>query len=284
MTYVIFFVTFLTCSILVLCAICCDCFYCCRVPYTSVLMQCDLDVLSCTLLIDILCLSLPPSFHPSSSLPPSLPPPSLPPYSYHINRDTLFSYHAASEQFLHRLMALYVSSHYKNSPNDLQLLSDAPAHHVFVLVPPVLPTSTTLPDILCVLQVSRGGGGRRGCCMWSCEWKWCYGCSVTFSFCFAPSLPPTSLPPISSLSLPPSLPSPLSLSLPPFLQVCLEGGISRSSVIKSLSRGKRASGDLIPWTISQQFADSNFASLSGARVVRIAVHPDLQVCILALEL
>lgn len=47
--------------------------------------------------------------------------------------------------------------------------------------------------------------------------------------------------------------------------------------MKSLSRGKRASGDLIPWTISQQFADSNFASLSGARVVRIAVHPDLQV-------
>ena len=115
-------------------------------------------------------LSLPPSLLPSLPLSPSFPPsplspplsPSLPPYSYHINRDTLFSYHAASEQFLHRLMALYVSSHYKNSPNDLQLLSDAPAHHVFVLVPPVLPTSTTLPDILCVLQVSRGGGGSRG--------------------------------------------------------------------------------------------------------------------------
>ena len=61
------------------------------------------------------------------------------------------------------------------------------------------------------------------------------------------------------------------------LQVCLEGGISQGSVMKSLSRGRRASGDLIPWTISQQFADSSFASLSGARVVRIAVHPDLQV-------
>ena len=47
--------------------------------------------------------------------------------------------------------------------------------------------------------------------------------------------------------------------------------------MKSLSRGKRASGDLIPWTVSQQFADSNFASLTGVRVVRIAVHPDLQV-------
>jgi N-acetyltransferase 10 len=129
---------------------------------------------------------------------------------YHVNRDTLFSHHRASEAFLHHLMALYVSSHYKNTPNDLQLLSDAPAHQVFVLVPPVLPSATSLPDILCVLQV------------------------------------------------------------------CMEGGISRVSVMKSLSRGKRASGDLIPWTISQQFADSNFASLSGARVVRIAVHPDLQ--------
>ena len=70
-----------------------------------------------------------------------------------MNRDTLFSFHAASESFLHCLMALYVSSHYKNTPNDLQLLSDAPAHHVFVLVAPVLPSSTALPDILCVLQV-----------------------------------------------------------------------------------------------------------------------------------
>jgi tRNA(Met) C34 N-acetyltransferase TmcA len=33
-----------------------------------------------------------------------------------------------------RMMALYVSSHYKNSPNDLQLMADAPAHHLFVLL------------------------------------------------------------------------------------------------------------------------------------------------------
>jgi len=33
---------------------------------------------------------------------------------------------------------------------------------------------------------------------------------------------------------------------------------------------------LIPWTISQQFQDDDFASLSGARVVRVAVHPDMQ--------
>lgn len=32
---------------------------------------------------------------------------------------------------------------------------------------------------------------------------------------------------------------------------------------------------MIPWTVSQQFQDSEFASLSGARIVRIAVHPDM---------
>ena len=53
---------------------------------------------------------------------------------YYVNRDTLFSFHKASELFLQRMMALYVASHYKNTPNDLQLMSDAPAHHLFVLL------------------------------------------------------------------------------------------------------------------------------------------------------
>ncbi|XP_063802155.1 RNA cytidine acetyltransferase [Pseudophryne corroboree] len=129
---------------------------------------------------------------------------------YYVNRDTLFCYHKASESFLQRLMALYVASHYKNSPNDLQLLSDAPAHHIFCLIPPVPPTQNSLPEVLAVIQV------------------------------------------------------------------CLEGEISRQSIMSSLSRGKKASGDLIPWTVSEQFQDPDFGSLSGGRVVRIAVHPDYQ--------
>ncbi|XP_077178242.1 RNA cytidine acetyltransferase isoform X1 [Paroedura picta] len=129
---------------------------------------------------------------------------------YYVNRDTLFCYHRASEAFLQRLMALYVASHYKNSPNDLQLLSDAPAHHLFCLLPPVPPTQNSLPEVLAVVQV------------------------------------------------------------------CLEGEISRQSIMNSLSRGKKASGDLIPWTISEQFQDPDFGGLSGGRVVRIAVHPDYQ--------
>ncbi|KAM4552961.1 RNA cytidine acetyltransferase [Fundulus diaphanus] len=129
---------------------------------------------------------------------------------YYVNRDTLFCYHKASEAFLQRLMALYVASHYKNSPNDLQLLSDAPAHHLFCLLPPVPPTQNSLPEVLAVVQV------------------------------------------------------------------CLEGEISRQSILNSLSRGKKASGDLIPWTVSEQFQDPDFGSLSGGRVVRIAVNPDYQ--------
>lgn len=126
-----------------------------------------------------------------------------------VNRDTLFSYHPVSENFLEKMMALYVSSHYKNSPNDLQLMSDAPAHQLFVLLPPIDPKD----------------GGR--------------------------------------------IPDPLVV-----LQVALEGEISKDSVRSSLSRGQRAGGDLIPWLISQQFQDEEFAGLSGARVVRIATNPD----------
>jgi N-acetyltransferase 10 len=31
----------------------------------------------------------------------------------------LFSYHPSSEQFLSKIMNIFVSSHYKNTPNDL---------------------------------------------------------------------------------------------------------------------------------------------------------------------
>ncbi|KAJ2578478.1 N-acetyltransferase 10, partial [Coemansia sp. RSA 1836] len=127
---------------------------------------------------------------------------------YWVNRDSLFSYHPVSETFLQRLVALFVASHYKNSPNDLQLMSDAPAHQVFVLLPPIDPAAASLPEPLCAIQV------------------------------------------------------------------CLEGEISRQAVMNALGRGERSEGDLIPWLVAQQYQDEDFAALSGARVVRIATHPD----------
>jgi N-acetyltransferase 10 len=60
------------------------------------------------------------------------------------------------------------------------------------------------------------------------------------------------------------------------VQVCLEGELNKQTVKLNLSRGKQAAGDLIPWTMSQQFQDDDIASLSGARIVRIATHPDYQ--------
>jgi len=69
---------------------------------------------------------------------------------YFVNRDTLFSYHSSSELFLSKLMTIFVSSHYKNTPNDLQMLSDAPAHQIFVLLGPLDEATKhgQLPDIL----------------------------------------------------------------------------------------------------------------------------------------
>ncbi|KAI9352176.1 GNAT acetyltransferase 2-domain-containing protein [Obelidium mucronatum] len=131
---------------------------------------------------------------------------------FYVNRDTLFSYHKVSEAFLQRMMSLYVASHYKNSPNDLQLMSDAPAHHLFVLLPPINTAAgapTTLPEPLVVIQIA------------------------------------------------------------------MEGNIASGSAQSALARGSaRTNGDLIPWVMATQFQDDDFSSLNGARVVRIATHPD----------
>lgn len=40
--------------------------------------------------------------------------------------------------------------------------------------------------------------------------------------------------------------------------------------------GNAPSGDMIPWNVARQFQDDNFPSLSGARIVRIATHPNYQ--------
>ncbi len=58
------------------------------------------------------------------------------------------------------------------------------------------------------------------------------------------------------------------------LQVALEGNISKQAILDGLQRGLRAGGDLIPWLVAQQFQEGKFAMMSGARIVRIATHPD----------
>uniref|UniRef100_A0A336LK77 RNA cytidine acetyltransferase n=1 Tax=Culicoides sonorensis TaxID=179676 RepID=A0A336LK77_CULSO len=128
---------------------------------------------------------------------------------YYVDRDALFSYHKAAEAFLHRFMAICVSSHYKNSPNDLQLLGDAPAHHLFCLLGPISKLDA-LPEILVVIQI------------------------------------------------------------------CMEGQISGQQIENSMNRNTKNAGDLIPWNITEQYGDKDFAQLAGARIVRIATHPNYQ--------
>ena len=79
---------------------------------------------------------------------------------YEVNRDTLLRAHKPSETFLKRMMSLYIASHYKNTPNDLQLMADAPAHRLFVLLAPPK-SAQVLPDILCVVQVALEGAINR---------------------------------------------------------------------------------------------------------------------------
>eukprot|EP00331_Platyophrya_macrostoma_P004230 CAMPEP_0176422884 /NCGR_PEP_ID=MMETSP0127-20121128/9978_1 /TAXON_ID=938130 /ORGANISM="Platyophrya macrostoma, Strain WH" /LENGTH=1044 /DNA_ID=CAMNT_0017803777 /DNA_START=105 /DNA_END=3239 /DNA_ORIENTATION=+ len=79
---------------------------------------------------------------------------------YYVNRDALFSFHPAAEKLLHQVMSLLVAAHYKNQPNDLQLMSDAPGHHLFVLCGPVSTVSGAekeLPDIFCVIHACEEG-------------------------------------------------------------------------------------------------------------------------------
>ncbi|KAF7674347.1 RNA cytidine acetyltransferase, partial [Astathelohania contejeani] len=77
-----------------------------------------------------------------------------------VNRDILFSYHSHSENFLKDLISLFVASHYKNSPNDIQLMADAPNHAVFVLLTPVYDEERQMPEILCAIQIAFEGKNR----------------------------------------------------------------------------------------------------------------------------
>ncbi|CAD7935505.1 unnamed protein product [Amoebophrya sp. A120] len=141
-----------------------------------------------------------------------------------VDRTALFSYHGASEKFLKKLTGLFVASHYKNSPNDLILLSDAPGHYLFVLLAPSREDSDQSDG-----EDSTNDSGE-------------------------------------SDTIPEILVA---------MHVATEGALNKEAVANSLARGLRPSGDMISWTISQQFSDANFGSLKGARIVRIATHPQM---------
>lgn len=117
---------------------------------------------------------------------------------FYVNKQVLFSYHAISEKFLKELISIFVTSHYKNTPDDIKILSDEPNHHMFVLLSPQI--EKKLPRIVCAVHIA------------------------------------------------------------------FEGDIT----------GNSKEGNLIPWTISEQFLIKIFLKEKGIRIVRIAVHPDYQ--------
>jgi N-acetyltransferase 10 len=56
--------------------------------------------------------------------------------------------------------------------------------------------------------------------------------------------------------------------------VALEGKLSRQVVDDATNRGQRPDGDLIPWTMKAFCED--FPQMTGVRIVRIAIHPEMQ--------
>mmetsp|Transcript_10053 Transcript_10053/g.23516 ORF Transcript_10053/g.23516 Transcript_10053/m.23516 type:complete len:518 (-) Transcript_10053:1880-3433(-) len=74
-----------------------------------------------------------------------------------VDRNALFSSHKIANIFLQKLIGLFSSSHYKNSPDDLQMLCDAPSHRIFVLLTPIVLSIGLIPDILVGLHTSYEG-------------------------------------------------------------------------------------------------------------------------------
>lgn len=69
---------------------------------------------------------------------------------YHINKTSLFCGAAETEDVLRELFSVFAASHYRNSPDDLQILADVRNHEVFALLSPS-------SRILCAVQVAFEG-------------------------------------------------------------------------------------------------------------------------------
>lgn len=70
--------------------------------------------------------------------------------TFFVNRDKLFDGSKRSERLLHQTVALFVTSHYKNSPDDLLMLADAETHDILV--------SMVDDHVVCAVQISFEGG------------------------------------------------------------------------------------------------------------------------------
>ena len=74
-----------------------------------------------------------------------------------VDRNSLFSGNNISNNFLQKIISIFSSSHYRNSPDDLQILADAPSHRILVLTSPLGFSTNFLPTILCAIHISYEG-------------------------------------------------------------------------------------------------------------------------------
>ncbi|BAM39964.1 uncharacterized protein TOT_020000231 [Theileria orientalis strain Shintoku] len=161
-----------------------------------------------------------------------------------VNRNLLFSHHPYTENFLKKLTYTLSSSHYRNSPDDLLLLSDAPAHKIMVLA--YVKTSEKTDH-----RSAREDGVNHGQSRQNVKDK-------------------------DSEEEEAEEEEDDGLKIMCVLHVALEGSIGKEAVKKAVTRGLKPSGDLIPWTVTQHFCTDNFSQLNGIRIVRIAVPQNLQ--------
>nr|UXY86640.1 N-acetyltransferase 10 [Cryptomonas paramecium] len=127
-----------------------------------------------------------------------------------VDRNALVISSKFTNSFFQKIFTILTSSHYRNSPNDLQMLYDAPSHRILVLLNLLTFSIGIVPDIIGAIHVS------------------------------------------------------------------YEGKISKKFSEKVLIKVIKTKGDLIPWVVSKHFMDSSFTEMSGLRIIRIAVHPDIQ--------
>ncbi|KNH07750.1 hypothetical protein XU18_1641 [Perkinsela sp. CCAP 1560/4] len=158
-----------------------------------------------------------PTPHKSDDALNSTKPPPKDCQLFHVDKTALFSFTSHGETYLWKIMHILFHAHYRNQPDDLQVLCDSPNHHLFVLMGGNAYTdedggATPQGDVLCVIQAVE------------------------------------------------------------------EGGIDPQRAARDLQAGIKPAGDMMPYAMYQSYEDTRLVSSRGLRVIRIAVHPDLQGC------
>ncbi|SCP03838.1 histone acetyltransferase, putative [Plasmodium ovale] len=67
---------------------------------------------------------------------------------YFVNKNIFKNYNKTSENLLKKIMTLFITSHYKNTPNDLIMILDSQQHHLFIFINGNMDTNNLSPDDL----------------------------------------------------------------------------------------------------------------------------------------